>query len=340
MDDLRNLNRLVQDIEPDAQQTESARRSLMDHIDASQTRDELLELIDPIPDDTITVPPWNTQDPRSASRVAMIRIAVAASVIAVAALAVVSVLNSPAADATLDNLARAVEILPNEAFTGIAVERHTHTESLVIEPIDVTDPDLGLVGVIITTDETRRQSPDGIIQVETTITDATFITPVDTATQTEVANRIGVGTTETITAVLPDNVGVDRRLLSSDAKTVYQRLVLSIATDGDTSTPVSTQILDEIIALHTAFILTPSERAATIEVLAMVDDLIVETDGTTVTVTSKYVTEAGRELLTATYDRSGWLIRQSLTFLDGVPGLTSDPVPAYRAEFTPPDLSG
>jgi hypothetical protein len=339
MDDLRFLNRLVQDIEPDVQQTEAARRSLLDHIDASQTRDQLLELIDSVPDDTITVPPWNTQYPRSATRSALMRIAVAASVLAVAAVAVVGVLNSPAADATLDRLARAVEILPNESFTGVAVERHTHAETLVIEPVDVTDPDHGLVGVIVITEEIRRQAPSGIIQIETTITDATFITPIDGATQSAVEMRIGVGTTETITAVLPDNLGVDRQLLSSDAQTVYQHLVTSITTDGDTSTPVSTQILDEIIALHTTFILTPSERAVTIEVLAMVDDVTVETSTAAVTVTSEYITETGQEQLTAGFNQSGWLILQSLTFLDGVPKLTTDPVPVYAAQLTPPEAS-
>ena len=340
MDDLTFLNRLVQDIEPDVRQTEVARTSLLAHIDASQTRDQLLELVDSVPDDTITVPTWNTRNPRSATRAVLMRIAVAASVIALAALAVVGVLNSPAADATLDNLARAVEILPNEAFTGVAVERHTHSETLVIEPIDVTDPDRGLVGVIVTTEEIRRQAPGGIIQIETTIMDATFITPIDGAAQSAVEIRIGVGTTETVTAVLPDNLGVDRQLLSSDAQTVYQHLVTSINTDGDLSTPVSTQILDEIIALHTTFILTPSERAVAIEVLAMVEGLNVEADEDSVTVTSEYVAEERREQLAAGFDRSGWLITHSLTFVDGVPRLTTDPVTVYTADLTPPEASG
>lgn len=139
--------------------------------------------------------------------------------------------------------------------------------------------------------------------------------------------------------MLPDNLGVDRHILSSDAETVYQQLLSSITADGDTSTPVSTQILDEIITLHKTFILTPPERAATIEVLAMVNDLTIETDGTTVTVTSEYVTETGREQLTVGFDQSGWLITQSLTFLDGIPGLTSNQVPVETVEYTPPDLS-
>lgn len=339
MDDLRFLNRLVQDIAPDAQQTESARRSLLDHIDASQMRDQLGSFVDPVPDDTITIPPWSTRTPRSAWRTVATRIAVAASMIAVSALVVVGMLNLPAADATLENLARAVELLPNEAFTEVAVVRHAHTETLIIEPVDVTNPDLGLVGVIVTTDETRRQSPDGIIQTETTLTDATFITPIDTDTQSEIENRVGIGTTETTTAAPPDNLGTDRHILSSDPEAVYQQLLTSIAADGDTATPVSTQILDEIIGLHTTFVLTPPERAASIEVLAMVDDLTVNTDETTVTVTSDYVTETGQEALAAVFDQSGWLVAESLILLDGIPELTPNPIPAYKAKYTPPDLS-
>ncbi len=339
MDNLRFLNRLVQETAPDEQQTESARRSLLDHIDASQMREQLRSLVDPVPDDTITVPLWNTQTRPWAWRAVVMRIAVAASVIAVATLAVVGILNLPAADATLENLARAVELLPNEALTDVAVQRHAHTETLIIEPVDVTNPELGLVGVIVTTEETRRQSSDGIIQIETTITDAMFITPVDADTQAEIADRVGIGTTETVTAVLADNLGVDRQVLSSDAGTIHQRLLTSITADGDTSTPTSTQILDEIITLHKTFILTPSERAATIEVLAMIEDLIVNTDETTVTVTSEYVTETGREQLTGGFDQSGWLIAESLMLLDGIPGLTTGPVSEYAAKFTPPNLS-
>ena len=148
----------------------------------------------------------------------------------------------------------------------------------------------------------------------------------------------GVGSVEILTTAAPDHPGTDRSVLSSDADTVYQQLMASIAAHDDTATPGSTQILDEIIGLHTTFVLTPSERAATIAVLAMVDDLSVTTDGATVTVTSEYATEAGREVLTALFDGSGWLVGESLVLLDGVPGLTSERVQAYRATYAAPDV--
>ena len=73
MDDLRFLNRLVQDVAPDEQQFESARRSLLDHIDASQMRDQLRSLVDPVPDDTITITPRSTQTRSTPWRSAAIR---------------------------------------------------------------------------------------------------------------------------------------------------------------------------------------------------------------------------------------------------------------------------
>lgn len=103
--------------------------------------------------------------------------------------------------------------------------------------------------------------------------------------------------------------------------------------------PDPVEALTEIRNLYAAVILNPQERAASLRAVARLEELdIAEGANGTLTVTANYLSAEGRQRYTVTLDAAGWLIRETLTWLDGVPGTSvTGSVTEYDATYEPPE---
>ncbi len=340
MTELRDLQRLVDDPLPEDMLIEGARANLRSHIDAARLRDELHSLIeDPDPQD-IVVPRWAAPATAKVGVHGWYRLA-GAAVAAVFVLVVsvtFAVSRPPPASALLD-LAEAVELLPDEMLGDVAVERRATIQSLTVVPVDAVDSASGVVGAIVVVDEVRRISTDGRIQIDTTTVDVEIVGPADQVAQREIRVRIGVGTTRTVTTQRRDDPGVDPRLVTNDAADLAHRLNDIARSSGEPDATDSAEILQEVAELHTAYTLTPNQRAAVLVALDTVDGLDVQRPRDTLLVSASYTTERGRERLLLEFDARGWLVAETLILFDGVPGVTTEPITGFHARYSEPEAT-
>lgn len=339
MDELRYLKRLVDDPVPSDSVVDEARSSLRDHIDASSLQQELLSLTDHFNDDCIPLPEWSEPPVQATRNRRWLPIGAAVAAVAVLASTVVLLTDRPVPASALLDLAHAVEVLPDEMLVEVAVERQATIQSLAILPLDVDDPASGVVGAIVNGEEVRRISTDGVIQIESTAIDVEFLAKVDPEAEAELRGLIGVGADAIVTTRLPDDSGIEPNLRTEDAANLAQRLREIVARFGNPDVADSAETLQEVAELHTAYVLTTGQRAAVLKALAMVDGLRVDRTDSGVRVSAAYTTERGREHLSLEFDANGWLIRETLTLVDGVLGVTPDSVDEFDARYTPPRLA-
>ncbi|MEN8040683.1 MAG: hypothetical protein ABFR95_04180 [Actinomycetota bacterium] len=257
--------------------------------------------------------------------------AIAAAVVAFAIIVL------PAEQVTaLGTLAEVVETLPNDAFAGAAIERHTTSRWVDSAPIDVTDPDSEKAVFRVATEETRRTSTDDMIQVETHILGVEFLTDLTAEDEATIEELVGAGTVDTYTYPIDEDHQQRRQKLSDDPVTLEESIRRDIERWGNLDVPDDIEVFEAIIDIHRVYVLTPAERAATLHVLADLPELTSTADGTSVHVLADYETSLGREQRTATFDNEGWLTAETHTYHDGIPDLIDGPVLGFQATYKPP----
>ncbi len=332
-DDLRRLRNLVVDGAPSEEATERMRASLMGHIANTQLRDEIAATVD--------VPELDEVASARMRRTLMNHVApkpkrtskrrVVAAVIAVAAAATVFALiplggNDTGAVALL-NIAEAVMTVPDTDFSDAAVERRSDQLLLVIESVDGEE-----VAFHRPATEVWRMAPDGVFQVEYTVDDLRFFTPVDQDTLETLNEVHAVGRTETATYP-PSDDPQEPSMLTDDAGVLSERIYRDIERFGPPEVPVNVQVLRRVASIYSEELPTNSERAALLTVVSDTRDVTYAADDTTGTVTAsiRYTRSDGTPVEYAlVFDSDGWLIRETETLLDGIPEMN---VPAGTPEL-------
>lgn len=261
------------------------------------------------------------------------------SAVAAVAAALFAVVVLPAEEVTsLENFARAIEPISNESLTGAVVERHALFRHINAVPFDIDDPLSEDTVVFLTEERTRRISDDGTWQVEERLVDIEFIMDVPPEAERAIEEDLHLGVTQTWTYPPDEDMIKARNKVSDDPETLERNIRSEIERWPNPDIPDSVEVFREVVGLHVSYILTPTERAATLRVLNGIPELITTTDGTTVTVQAEYEDLNGRETETATFDRDGWLIATSYFFHDGIAELIDEPVMASVSTFEPPVL--
>ncbi len=334
MDKLQRIADYVEEPEDHSAAMTAGRERLRHHIEQTINGESVGETVETIDPDAAT-PVAVAGRVRWLSRrwITGTAAAVAAALIAFAIIVL------PAEQVTaLGNLAEVVETLPNETFTNAATERHATKQALDTAPVNIADPDSDMAVIIVTTDETRRTSTDGMIQVEIHTTGIEFLTDLSSGDQAAIEEFLGIGTTDTYTYPIDEEHRQRRQKVSDDPITLEQNIRHDIERWGNPDTPDDIEVFEAIIDMHRVYILTPAERAATLHVLAGLPKLTSTADGTSVHVLADYETSLGREQRTATFNDEGWLTAETHHYHDGIPHLIDGPVVGFDANYQPPTV--
>lgn len=331
-DDLRRLRNLVVDGAPSEEATERMRASLIGHIANTQLRDEIAGAVDvPELDEVASARMRRTLMDHVAPKPKRTSKRRVVAVIAVAAAAVVFALiplggGDTGAVALLD-IAEAVMTVPDTDFGDAAVERRSDQLVLVIESVDGEE-----VAFHRPATEVWRMAPDGMLQVEYTVDELRFFTPVDQNTMAALNEVHAVGRTETATYPSSDDPQ-EPSTLTDDADVLSERIYRDIERFGPPEVPVNVQVLRRVASIYSEELPTNSERAALLTVVSDTKDITYTADDTTGTVTAsiRYTRQDGTPVEYAlVFDPNGWLIRETETLLDGIPEMN---VPAGTPEL-------
>ena len=339
MKDSRILGDLVEDPKPTPTVVAAARAALRARIETETLGTELRSLVEDIAEIPDLGPPrFAGQRVTRKVRAAVIAAAALVTVI-VAAVTLATLLRAGPATALLD-LANVVEALPADQFETGVVRRQVSAEQVRIEPLDLTDASSGLVVMTVQVNEVRTLSATGQLQISTAVLGVSFLTPVSDVEAAEITQRVGVGESVVSTFESPSDLGFDESLRSTDAAELSARLHELVIRFGQPDVPDSVEVLNEIRNLHFAVVLSPQERAASLRAIAKLDGLAVTESGDgTLEVTADYVSAEGRQEYTLSFDSEGWLVRETLTWLDCVPGTTvAGPVTEFHAIYQRPEL--
>lgn len=336
MEELRRIGDYVEEPEDHSAAMAAGRERLRHHIEQTINGESVGETVGTIdPDASTPVAVAGRGRTRWLSR----RWTTGTAAAVAAALIAFAIIVLPAEQVTaLGNLADVVETLPNESFINAATERHAAKQALDTAPVDIADPDSDMAVIIVTTDETRRTSVDGMIQVEIHTTGIEFLTDLPTGDQAAIEGLLGVGTTDTYTYPIDEEHRQRRQKVSDDPVTLEQNIRRDIERWGNPDVPDDIEVFEAIIDMHRVYILTPAERAATLHVLAGLPKLTSTADGTSVHVLADYETSLGSEQRTATFNDEGWLTAETHTYHDGVPDLIDGPVVGFDANYQPPTV--
>lgn len=314
-DILRTILDLIDTSEGTGDAKQQARRRLHEHINAAEAA---------------AVPP------RASSRPRRIWMAVGAAVLVLIVGVVVSVGPRPPEASAIDSLAHTVVSLPDTALRDVGFERRSVSRALSVvmaDPADSTTRDIAYYELATTV---RRQSTDGIVQITRTVTGVEYLTDTDPAVAADVEARLDVGAPQTVTQPVSERYLEEEALVSDDPDTLEQRIRNLVDQYGDPMIDDDVEVLGWILDLERTHPLRPTERAAALTVIGGLNGVENRQEDTDVVIEITYTTPDGRDKLTATFDPTGWLVAETLTALDGLPGITDGATLRFDATYTVP----
>lgn len=345
MSDLEWLRTMTEPVDMPPSTVERMRVSLLDHIANAQLRIDLMSLVkhqEPTRLETARMhrhlsAHLEKRPSRGVVRKAAVGLAAVVAVITVVFVAATMVRTDPAE--AVRNVAEVVSTIPDEQFTGVAIERRLDQTVLVVEPVDLDDPASVEVAFLLPITEIRRTAPDGSFQKEEAIGDPVFFAPIDQASASAIRQRYDVGQTRTSTFP-PSDPPDEQALLTDDPALLARRIDGRITRFGPPEIPRAVQVVSMVASIYQATLPTASERAALLEVLASTLGLEYPTPSQpdTVEVAVDYSYEDGAPVrLVIVFDQDGWLIEETESLFDGIPHLNVPPgTPAFDRIFTPP----
>ncbi|MEA2010673.1 MAG: hypothetical protein U9N78_08215 [Actinomycetota bacterium] len=263
----------------------------------------------------------------------------AAAVVAiVVSIGILIGVSTPEATA-IDELAYTVVVLPDEALHDVDTESHASTRSLSVVMADPQDSDAKNLVYFVSADIARRQSTAGVVQITRTVTSIEYLGDVDQATADRVEADLEIGVPETVTQPLSVRYYEEEALITDDPDVLEQRIDELIDRYGDPAIDDDIETFRWILNLHRTHSLTPAERSATLTVLGRLDNVKSRRVGTDVVAVVEYATPDGREVLSASFNPEGWLVEETLTALDGVPGLVAGETLRSTAIYAPPSVA-
>ena len=336
LDEYAWLRSLAQDDEPDSAWIDATVRRLEARHAAEDTVDRALRgaVDDAEQIDTATLSARLALERRIAAEKRPRRwkwgIATAAVVVSVVFGGVVMVL-LPSPVSALTNLARATEVLPDDAYLGDGVVRESDELVLVIS-------DGSGVSYLQPLHRVRRVTPD-IEQVEIVNGEPIFFTPEAEATYgDQVRAEAQLGITQMLTTTRPEPDVADR-FLDSDPDALAAALRKYVVSVGDPAVSDDVEILELIGEIYRTSLPQPKERAALIRVAASLD-AAEPVDVAAFKVTAVRIEHTGRgirESYTIGFNQTGWMVYDEALLLESIPDVGVPPdTPLTRNTYAIP----
>lgn len=319
-DVLQRILDLVDTLPATDEAKQRARRRLRDHITAAEAAS--------------APPPMSGQSASSRPRRIWMT-AAAAVLVLVVGIAVSLGLRSPEASA-IDSLAYTVVSLPDTALRDVGFERQSVSRALSVVMADPSDPATQDIAYYELVNTVRRQSTDGIVQITRTVTGVEYITDTAPAVSADIEARLDIGAPQTVTQPLSERYLEEEALISDHPDTLEQRIRNLVDQYGDPMIDDNVEVLGWILDLERTHLLRPTERAAALTVVGLLDGVESRQEDSNVVVEVAYTTPDGREKMTATFDTAGRLVAETLTALDGLPGITDGETLRFSATYTVP----